>query len=410
MAKVVKVRGSKTGPVMRYLKEQMAQEEMRKILNGEYIPVYTGDAWHGSSGPIRKREEEEARIAAENRARHAAQEAQFNRNAITLPDPDPPMEPIPDPSPAPEPAQEAQPEPPRSGGWRNIVFDSQILSSLQKCPYYLNLAFMRRLGVEHKAQALESGDLLHTMMKVFYTLKIQRPDLPYEQYIEHSKQIGREKAITLAQELETSEEVSYHFEEYCKFREGEFWIPKAVEKSFTILLHESEEDNLRIYYEGIIDLVVDSEAGEAVVDHKSSRRNMPNPNIELSNQFMGYCYSLGINTAVINKVGFQKTLKPAERFTRVPLSYSNAQLAAWRDNTIWWAKQLAWFVDNNTFPQNFTGCDKYSGCIFGEACKTDPGAAREFVLENHYKELPAWNPHTRDKELDERIARIVQEA
>jgi hypothetical protein len=292
---------------------------------------------------------------------------------------------------------------------RNIVLDSQILSSLQKCPYYVNLSFIRRLSGDCKAAALESGDLLHTMLKVFYTLRIRRPDLPYEQMINLSLIVGREKAITLAQELETSDEVMYHFTEYCKFREGEFWIPKFVEKSFVVELFSSEEENLRIFYEGIIDLVVDSEAGEAVVDHKSSRKNMKNDNIALSNQFMGYCWSLGINTAVVNKIGFQKTLKPQERFVRIPLSYSKAQLESWKQNTIWWAKQLVWFIDNDTFPQNFTGCDKYSGCIFGQACQTDPGEAREWVLANHFKETEKWNPHTRDADLDARIEMLIKE-
>lgn len=287
--------------------------------------------------------------------------------------------------------------------------DSQTLNSVQNCAYKYQLGFMRRLQAEEKAEALESGDLLHTIFKAFYTLRIKRPDLSYERTIELSIVIGNEHALTLNQSDESNDEVIFNCIEYFKFTKGEFWIPKHVEQPFAKVLYESEEEDLRIVYQGIVDLIVDAKEGECGVDHKSSRRNTNPYGLALSNQFQGYCWALGLDDFVVNKVGFQKTLAPKDRFTRHHIAYSKDMLDSWVKNTIFWGQQLAFYLENDTFPQNFTSCDKYSGCIFQNACMTD-GYSREFVLQNDYKVGKEWNPQIRDVEFDARLERLVKEA
>jgi hypothetical protein len=293
---------------------------------------------------------------------------------------------------------------------RNLVMDSQVLNGIQKCAYFYNLSFNEHWTPGYKAEALESGDLLHTIMKVHYLLKIHRPDLNYARNCEISIAFGRQHAISLNQELETSEEVIHHTSEYLKFREGDFWIPKQVERPFAKVLYESEEDDLRIVYEGVVDLVADTQAGETVVDHKSSRRNTDPTSLPLSNQFKGYAWALGINNVVINKIGFQKTLPPKDKFVRHPISYSQEILDEWVANSVFWGKMLAFYLETETFPQNFTSCDKYSGCIFCKACLTEKGDAREWILDQEFHKGEAWNPHTRDKEQDEKIKHLLETA
>src|SRR5204862_6305778 len=69
-----------------------------------------------------------------------------------------------------------------------------------------------------------------------------------------------------------------------------------------------------------------------IVDHKSSsRRGTPSG---LDNQFLGYCWALDVNNLVINKIGFQKTLKNEDKFERHVKSYSKELLDEWRVNSI----------------------------------------------------------------------------
>lgn len=294
---------------------------------------------------------------------------------------------------------------------RTIVMDSQLLNSIQLCGYRTDLYFNKNLRPNYKAEALENGDLLHLVFKIFYTLRLSRPDLPYGRCVDLAVRLGREHAVLkLAQDVENSEETIFHCVEYFKHYEGEFWRPLYVEKPFAKIIYESEEDNLRVIYEGIIDLGVDTMAGEAIVDHKSSRRNSDSTYLGLSNQFKGYSYTLECPNIIINKVGFQKTVKPADRFIRIPISYDDSTLQEWANQTIWWAQQLAFYIETNTWPMNFTSCDKYSGCIFNKLCINEPGASREWLMNTEYIIGQKWNPQERDKELDEKITELLKVA
>jgi len=294
---------------------------------------------------------------------------------------------------------------------RNVVLDSQLLNSLQTCGYKTDLYHNKNLRPNFKAEALESGDLLHLIFKVFYTLRIKRPDLDYYRCVDIAVRLGREHAVlNLQQDVEDSEEVIFHATEYFKFFDGELWTPLHVEKPFARIIYESDDENLRVIYEGIVDLVVQSSHGEAIVDHKSSRRNQDSTYIGLSNQFKGYAYCLDVSDVVINKVGFQKTLKPADRFRRVPISYDASVLEEWRSNTIWWAQQLVFYIETETWPQNFTSCDKYSGCIFNKLCINEPGDSREWLMQNEYIVGKKWSPQDRDTEFDEKLNEIIKAA
>ena len=294
---------------------------------------------------------------------------------------------------------------------RNIVLDSQLLNSLQLCGYRTDLYFNKNYRPNFKAEALEKGDLIHLIFKVFYILQVRRPDIPYFTAVEMAIKLGREHAVlNLGLDLDTSEESIYQATEYFKHYEGEYWTPKYVEKPFAKIIYESEEDNLRIIYEGIVDLVVNTKVGEAIVDHKSASRNSDSTYLGLSNQFKGYAYSLETLNVVINKVGFQKTLKPAERFKRIPITYEQATLDEWARETIWWGQQLLFYIESNTWPMNHTSCDKYSGCIFNKACIHEPGDSRDWILQQEYIIGKKWSPQDRDAELDAKIDELIKAA
>jgi len=81
---------------------------------------------------------------------------------------------------------------------------------------------------------------------------------------------------------------------------------------------------------------------------------------------------LGVHNIMVNKIGFQVTLKPREKFERPIISYPQTLIDAWVQNTIWWVKMMRFHTRQNVWPQNFTSCDKYSGCVFQDVCYTVP--------------------------------------
>ena len=297
---------------------------------------------------------------------------------------------------------------------RNIVLDSQVLNGIQDCMYKYNLSYVRNLTSAEKSVPLESGDLLHTIFKVYYLLKIKRPDLHHNETTKVSLDFGRSYSGTLTQATDSSDEVLHHASEYFNFYEDDSLIPKHVEQSFSIVLHEDKDEDFRVVYQGVVDLVAEyiqnGVSYEVGIDHKSTRRNSDPSYLALSNQFRGYFKSLNLDEFLVNKVGFQKTLKPKDRFLRHWLSFDAGVLDEWVKNTVWWAQHLSFCSDNDTYPQNFTSCDKFFGCKFREVCSTRPGEEREFILKRDFITKEEWNPHKKDEGIDEHIEKVIKEA
>jgi hypothetical protein len=166
------------------------------------------------------------------------------------------------------------------------------------------------------------------------------------------------------------EQVIDAFETYTDFWENDNWNNiLATEKVGSAVLFDSPE--LCILYEYKIDLVLNIGGSVTPVDHKSAKsRRDPN---YMGNQFKGYCWALGVNTLLVNEIGFQKTLKPVEKFRRHTMTFSDNTIKEWRENSIWWIKHAIDLIDADKFPQNFTSCDKFRGCLFKQPiCMQDP--------------------------------------
>jgi hypothetical protein len=159
----------------------------------------------------------------------------------------------------------------------------------------------------------------------------------------------------------------------------------AVEEPFSIVLYENanyvvdpKNPGLRIMFEGLVDLVAElPNQPLCVFDHKSeSRKSTP---YKLSHQFQGSAFAFKVDTVVVNKVGFQKTLPEKERFRRIFLDYTNTPLLhEWRLDAI---KKVLEAIERHKrealtqkpdWPRNRTSCDKYSGCVFQEVCAANP--------------------------------------
>ena len=274
---------------------------------------------------------------------------------------------------------------------RIVAIDSQKLDAIQSCMFLYSLKFgtLKEAGLQPlmTPDYYERGDLIHTMMEPYYKMKKYRSrwhanGKNHSDVVESCIIIGRHKAAKMNIDIAEVETVIDAFRQYTEHWENDGWTNIVeVEKVGSCVLYDSED--LTILYESKMDLVLNISGVLTPVDHKTAKsRRDPN---YLANQFKGYCWTLGVYNILINEVGFQKTVKPVDKFRRHTLSYSESQLKEWVDNTIWWVKYAIGMIENESYPKNYTSCDKYSGCLFKEICSCDPDV-REHKLTQLFTE------------------------
>lgn len=289
-----------------------------------------------------------------------------------------------------------------------ISLDSQWINAIQSCFYKTKLTFIDNAQPVHKAEPLERGSLMHDMLEVYYALKGPRnfktqiwKDLSSAGLLHDIQEattfnetdavrfctsVGYWSAAQKDLQGDIVDETIFQFKEYCQFYKNDNWTPLAVEEVGSRVIYEDED--LKIIYNFKVDMVATNGSIIAPFDHKTgARRSEPT---SLSNQFIGYCFGLGLQNIVINKIGFQKTLKPVERFQRYPLVISQARIIEWLENTIWWVKLWDKSHSEGYYPKDLTSCDKYSGCMFRKICESDP-ESREWKLERDFLKGKTWD-------------------
>lgn len=273
-----------------------------------------------------------------------------------------------------------------------VSLDSQWFNGIQNCPQKLKYQLLDGLRPHTMPAPLERGSLLHHIFDLYYRGRMEGIR-NHKDLLHAALESGEKFAIDTDLPSEEVREVMKASADNLNFHQHDGWVPLAVEQPFSYTLYE--DDNLMIVSTGVIDLVVDIRgAGITVVDHKSSKRaSTPSP---LSNQFMNYCYGTRTNRAVVNQVGFQKTVPAEQKFKRVVLSYTNSNLEEWRNNTVFWVKFGLGCQDSGNFPMNFTSCDKYGGCIYSELCLTTPDA-REWKTGVKFVKGEPWDPYKKDR-------------
>jgi|SRR5579864_362837 len=289
-----------------------------------------------------------------------------------------------------------------------ISLDATILNTLQNCAQKTKLGFQDNLKPNEKAEALEEGDLMHKILEVWYGLRYNCARLDSDTWlalkdggfvtqlrdfenerealIEFCCEVGRFFATKMDAPVEELEEVIYQFKEYVNFYRNEDWHPLAVEEVGSRILFEDEE--WKIIYNCKTDIVAERGTLIAPWDHKTGkRRQQPS---SLGNQWIGTCFVLQTNRVMLNKIGFQKSLKPSERFQRFLMEIQDSRIHEWVEDTIYWAKLLHWHISTDYWPRNRTSCDKYSGCVYKDICEKPP-ESRLYVIERDFYVGDKWD-------------------
>lgn len=291
----------------------------------------------------------------------------------------------------------------------NIVFSASSYDLWQFCPekYKLGHLMRKALPTQQKPKPLDRGSIVHKGLETYFNQLAQ--GVHFNDRVHNMIMKARETAADAANsDIDISEElpiITNAMAESCEFWrfEDEHLEILAVETPFDYVLYE--DDYVRIIISGKVDLLVNKPAmgGSAgytglPYDHKSTERNYPVD--ELNNQFQNYCVASNSNYLVVNKVGLQKTLKPEEKFLRLPLSYDKEMLEEWKkDVTEDIIEHYLPAYVKNSFPKRRINCRKFNRlCEFYPVCKASGEDTKRWKLETMYIDREPWDKYNEDSE------------
>jgi hypothetical protein len=308
------------------------------------------------------------------------------------------------------------------GRKKNVILDSQILTNLMTCPRLTDFRFnMNLLPIAGRSNSIECGSIVHIFLEYYYraiingvsrdkakgfgfaaaetyirgcphcTDFISTPEIPKPTC---GHKINDFPGVRNTPKDNEGFKTGWQWvldtcDQYCIYYASDHWVPLEVETVKGVILYE--DDEIRILWKAKLDWIVDTNQGVFPVDHKTMKQNRNT--ISMNNQFIGQCLVMKTRNVIINKIGFQTTLKPVDKFVRSPLSYSAARLFEWQSETLpFYAKLLLMYTETGHFPPNFTSCDgKYGQCPFLSTCESNPDM-REEELKRLFYVGPEWNP------------------
>jgi len=237
---------------------------------------------------------------------------------------------------------------------------------------------------------LDRGTIVHIGCEVYY--QALKNGMRYDEAVTAALSKIREAGVTASElepeMIERTLDVMEEYFDYWRVADQSFQIVD-VEQPFIYLLYE--DDEVRIHLAGKIDLIIsDNKYTNLPYDHKSYDRKSEVH--RMTDQFKNYCYAIKSDYLIVNRIGFQKTLAPHEKFERIPLSYDPLVFEQWKINVI---KNIFYYltcVAENSWPMNETSCDKYNRkCEYFEPCDASGVEAKMYKLKANYIEIEPWD-------------------
>jgi len=308
---------------------------------------------------------------------------------------------------------------------KNVILDATILTALMSCPRLGDFRYNHHFqSINGKSNSLECGSIVHIFLEyynrgIIHGVKreqaiqlgfaaaetyirgctnctdfVPSPEIPKPVCGHKPNEFPGVRNTPRDNETSPHKRTGWQYvldtcQQYMDFYRNDHWVPLEVEIVKGEVLYE--DDEIRIMWKAKLDLVADTNQGIFPVDHKtmSQRRDT----CSMNNQFMGQCLIQKTHRVMINKIGFQASLKPEEKFLRPPVNYSTARLMEWQTETLpYYAKLLLMYAETGHFPPNFGHCEgKYGNCAFLKVCEGDPDD-RERIIKELFVVGPEWNP------------------
>ena len=331
---------------------------------------------------------------------------------------------------------------------KNVIMDATLCTAVMTCARFAELRFDKQLvQISGKSNSLEVGSIVHKVLEVYYKSVIagvKRNDaigfglVAGELYIKGCPhctdfvpsdcscindsssidgEVGCKKCngttkldkpkcghpineypgVTNTPPDSTSkpDRVGWKWaletcEQYFDHYKNDFWVPLEVEVVKREVLYE--DDDIRVMWKAKLDLTCDTNQGIYPIDHKSMKQRRDSS--LLNNQFKGQCILMRTRQVIINKIGFQTSLKPDEKFTRPIMSYSADILNEFQSEIIpHTAYKLLEYSESGYYPPTGHGvnCEsKFGMCVFHEVCEADRNL-REQILKNNFVVGQKWD-------------------
>lgn len=274
-------------------------------------------------------------------------------------------------------------------GKLNIVMDISQFDTFRLCEQKYQYRYLMNKHPAEKAKALERGTLVHLAAETYYELL--KSQTPFEDAKIAALSAVRTAGVTSELDVDDILRVNEVMDEYFEFwrvADQGFEIVE-VEKPFIYQFHET--DVWRLFLTGKIDLIIsDNRYTNLPVDHKSYDRSYPTG--RMSNQFKNYCYALNSNYLLVNKIGFQETVKPDKKYVRVPLSYDHQYFELWKKSMIRSVEHYVDCIVSDEWPMNETSCDKFNRrCEYYDVCDSSNQESKDFKLASLFINGEPWD-------------------
>jgi hypothetical protein len=272
----------------------------------------------------------------------------------------------------------------------NIIMDMSQYDTFLLCEERYNNRYNKNKTLPTKAHQLDRGTVVHAAQEVYYNQL--KEGIAYNDRVTAALSEVRRAGVVSDLEVEDVSrilEVMEEYYDYWKVADQNLRIIE-VEKAFIYLLHE--DDEVRIYLSGKIDLIYsDEKYTNMPMDHKSYDRDFPI--LEMNNQFRNYCNAISSNYLVVNRIGFQKTLPPEKKYKRLPLTYDHLQIEQWKNNVIKVIlNRYLHCAATGDWTMNETSCDKYHRkCEYYDVCNSSGKEAKMYKLSANYITIDPWD-------------------
>lgn len=301
---------------------------------------------------------------------------------------------------------------------KNIVLDATVLSALMSCARLLDFRYnLRFLPLKGKSNSLEVGTLVHKVLEVYYRnilngfnrqTSMNNAFVAGQMFVTgcpHCSDSANTEPSCGHQPLEypgvqnTPEEnegkqigwkwAIHTCEQYLDHYKNDSWVTLAVENVRGEILYE--DDEIRVLWKAKMDWIVDTNQMVISVDHKTMKQRRDQ--LTLNNQFTGQCLVMKTRAVCINKIGFQTSLEPKDKFQRVMVNYSADRLLEWQSEILpYYAYKYLQYVESGYWPPDFTHCEnKYGKCAMVDVCQADR-SDRERILREGFFIGPKWDP------------------
>lgn len=287
---------------------------------------------------------------------------------------------------------------PNELNWTNIQVDSTTLSIFMSCPQKYEYSMVRHLNpIQGLSVGIRRGSIVHDALLAYWKERIATNDY----------QIATQKSIKLCQEkLNADTKFDHDFKlntlqgllEFLRYIQSSSWIPLEAEKYFKLKIYENQDELLRIFITGRIDLILKSpQIPVFPVDVKTETERWFHS--QMSNQFKIYSIACETNLLGVQRVGFQTSLKVEDKFKMETLAFDQDILDEFRTITLpYWVKKLIECHKDNYFPMNTTNCvHGHFNCIYSDGndhkgiCNVSR-AVREQKIGRYFVIGEPWEP------------------